>query len=159
VTIAPSSLVWDFAASRSNYVERFAAAIDDAGGRAWVSEHSDRFDWLTFTTDEDIEVAQVGLTTPTITRLRTTMLVDHLEQDLELEPAGDPSYLSNLIQVEAFINEPERTCPEWPRPECPGPWQLLAGNGCIVGSGAPSPWAPLAVVAGVVAVALVRRRR
>jgi hypothetical protein len=85
----PGRLVFDWTTSTSNYAEAFAATIEEAGGRAWVTEYAHPADYVGTTFDERLISSIVRF--PYLTRLRTSMLVDHIDEDLILVPAADPS--------------------------------------------------------------------
>lgn len=164
--VREADLVWDWARGGSNYAERFAAALDEAGGRAWVAEFAQPLSSLWFTATAEADVARVDLPAPFLTRLRTELLVDYLDQDLELAPAFDASWISPFLQAPTGINPPPPpTCPDWDGDGDPDSWADAAGKpardvalGCRVGSrgGAIEALAALALVALLVAV---RRRR
>jgi MYXO-CTERM domain-containing protein len=167
-TIEQGALVWDFADGSHNYAEVFDEQIDAAGGRAWINEHTDSLYSLGLSSAEEVEIATVGLSSPTVTRLRTRMLVDHLGEDLELQPAEDPSHVSNFIQVEVGINEPDLECYDYPPRDCPAPNPVTMWGdrenggldfGCAAAAGGLSPRSGALIVALGVGLAFVLRRR
>lgn len=166
-TIDQDALIWDAEIWTHNYAEVFDAQIDAAGGRAWINEYTGFLDDLGVWSKET-DVARIGLSTPTVTRLRTRMLVDHLEQDLELQPAADPAHVSSSIEVQTVINVPEQEdCPVYPEPECPMPEPPIVGWGndtdggtCSATAGAaPSAGALGAIALGLTLALAARRRR
>lgn len=112
VTVPRDKLVWDWNRQLSNYKEMFDAVIDQAGGRAWVTEAALPLGSFWFQSAEK-EIATQGIPAAFMTRLRTRMLVDHVDQDLELGPAADAANLGTWVQLENSINEPIRNCPDW----------------------------------------------
>ena len=107
--INPNELVWDWAANRSNYTELFAQTIEDAAGRAWIVEHASPLNELWITSPEQVVIAE-RLPYPYITRLRTSMLVDHLSEDLELAPAYDWARVSSFLIAYGEVNRPGGDC-------------------------------------------------
>lgn len=170
--VAESDLVWDWATFSSNYGDLFLKAIDDAGGRAWVTEFAQPLSALWFTTPEEAEIASVGLPYPYVTRLRTTMLTDYLTDDLELMPASDTSDIWRVLQASKSINDPPApTCPDWDgdgqpdtlMDELTDPARDFTGRGCAVAPGGRgATLAGLALAAALAAFAalvLITRRR
>lgn len=165
VRIDPNALVWDFAAGRSNYGDLFRDAIEEAGGAAWVAEYAGAFDNLWFEAYEEAEVARNGHRFPYLTRLRTSVNVDNLGQDMLLAPSADASDISRQLAAFDYINAPNRQCPDWDGDGAPDTWDDYNDRnrggrwifGCSVGSAGGGSGA-LALIAGV-AVALRRRRR
>jgi hypothetical protein len=106
--IDEDDVVYDWDTSSSNYPQVFLDAIDDAGGRAWVTEYAAPFSNLWFTTTDDVGevIADLPGGSAFITRLRTSMLVDHLDEDLMLVPAEDASEVSNILQPGQELNRP-----------------------------------------------------
>ena len=159
VEVDPSKLVWDFLAGASNYRALFRAAIDDAGGKAWVTQFAGTFDSLYFQSEEAVTARQT-LAYPYLTRLDTEMLVDHVAADLDLGPSAGP-YVSNYLQATSYVND-TRTCPDWDGDGDPDTWadraydnDKLFGCGCRAGSGAGG--GSLLAILG--ALLMVRRRR
>jgi hypothetical protein len=116
LNIATSELTWDFNVFPGhNYNQLFDQKIDAAGGRGWVTEFAKPFNWIWLSTAAETEVATVGLSAPYLTRLRTRMLVDNMDADLELQPSADVGNVDNYRQVllENGINTPVRQCPDW----------------------------------------------
>jgi hypothetical protein len=110
VTVSEDDLVWDWAAGTSNYEDAFDKAIAANGGRAWVAEYARRLSGdlaqpLKDAALEDFEIAATALPAPYVTRLRTRMLIDHIDQDLQLAPAADPSDLPRILYARQSANE------------------------------------------------------
>lgn len=103
VTIDERDLAWDAEVGASNYDDVFDATIDAQGGRAWVTEYagtlagSDLARVLQKEAGADLAIATAGLPAPYLTRLRTRMRVDHIDQDLELGLSGDASDVSRTL--------------------------------------------------------------
>lgn len=110
VRVDENDVSWDWALSQSNYGEAFDAAIDTAGGRAWVVEYAAPLDATELATalrdgaPDDYELATGAIPYPYVTRLRTKMLVDHIDRDLELAPSEDPAPVSNLVLARIDLN-------------------------------------------------------
>jgi hypothetical protein len=95
VAIDPADLVWDWATSTANYQEVFDRTIDDSGGRAWVTEYAGLLagtplaQTLKKEAAGDYAAAAAGVAVPYLTRLRTRILVEHIDEDLELAPSAE----------------------------------------------------------------------
>lgn len=105
-TIDPDQLVFDWNTTTSNYDAVFADTIDRAGGRAWIVEYADLFDNIWFTMLSDPDLVHRTLQVPFVTRLRTRMLIDHMDQDIELAPAADAAPVSQYLQAGSEIDRP-----------------------------------------------------
>jgi hypothetical protein len=116
LTILGSDLTWDWSTQTSDYDVVFDRKIDEAGGRAWIVEYANlpQDYWFRPESQADWEVAQIGLSAyPTITRLRTRMLVDHLTDDLELVPATNPFPVgTQLFALHDANRPPDVDCDE-----------------------------------------------
>lgn len=110
--IDPAGLVYDWNTTTSNYEDVFRDTIDDAGGRAWIVESADRFDLLWFSLPTDPDLVTGTVRNPFVTRLRTRMLVEHMDQDIELGPAEDARVVSRFIQAGEEIDRPFDDEPE-----------------------------------------------
>jgi len=110
-----ADLSWNWATRQSNYDEAFETWIDRAGGRAWVVEYAAPMESnnlageLALTAADDFSKVTEDNLYPYITRLRTHMLVDHLDQDMRLAQADDSSNVSRVVLARIDINYP--TCP------------------------------------------------
>ncbi|HEU5061216.1 MAG TPA: DUF2330 domain-containing protein [Kofleriaceae bacterium] len=104
--IDPAQLVYDWNTITSNYEDVFRDTIDAAGGRAWIVEHADRFDLLWFTLPTDPDLVRQTVRNAFVTRLRTRMLVEHMDQDIELVPAEDAQVVSRFLQAGSEIDRP-----------------------------------------------------
>jgi hypothetical protein len=143
VAIDAGDLVWDWADSTSSYDEVFDATIDEQGGRAWVTEFagplagSELARVLQKQAGADLAIATRQVAAPYLTRLRTRMLVDHIDQDLELGLSEDATDVSRTLVAG--------------NSDCGPPMMSVAGRGGGTG----------AIVAVVVLAAwlIVRRRR
>jgi hypothetical protein len=98
--------------NRSNYTERFDQVIDDAGGRAWVTEYASSLSALWISSPE-MDVIRPLQASPYITRLRTRMLVDHLQEDLELTIADEYWDVSPNLVAWREINRPGGDCEDY----------------------------------------------
>jgi hypothetical protein len=130
--VADGALDWYGGGQQSNYGDLFEAAIQDAGGRAWVAEFAKPFPYIPV---DDADVAIAALASPFLTRLRTHMRIDYIDRDLALAP-DDGGWILQYRRV------PESRCPS------------ADGEGCAAGQ-----WvgAPFALV--VLALAAWPRRR
>jgi MYXO-CTERM domain-containing protein len=155
--IDPGRLIWDLSAGSSNYRELFRETIQEAGGRAWITQFAGPLDSLWFESTET-ELVRETVTYPFLTRLETEMLVDHLNADLELG-TSDGSWLNRTLQADQYIND-LRTCPDYDGDGDPDTWDDYRNRrdratcGCSAGTGAGG-----GSLAGLVALALLRRRR
>ncbi len=108
--IDPAALVWDWAASTSNYNSAFRETVAAAGGRAWIVEAAlgaGSFQWrLGGEAASDWAVAARGLSNPWVTRLRADLAVRFLDQDLQLAASDDTSPVSNFVSITRSINAP-----------------------------------------------------
>jgi hypothetical protein len=110
VTLDPAHLVWDWATSSANYQEAFDQTIDDAGGRAWVTEYagvlagSELASVLKKEAAADYQAVLGAAKVPYLTRLRTRMLVDHIDEDLELAPAAEAGDVPRIVTAGDSIN-------------------------------------------------------
>ena len=104
--IDPDELVYDWQSITSNYDDVFRATIDEAGGRAWIVEYADGFDTLWFTAPADPDLIRQTVSVPFVTRLRTRMLIEHMDQDIELVPAEDARPVSRFLQAGTELNSP-----------------------------------------------------
>jgi hypothetical protein len=149
VTIDASHLVWDWATASANYAEAFAATIEDHGGRAWVTEYagvlagSPLIASLKKDASADAEAVLGAVPVPYLTRLRTRMLVDHIDQDLALEPAADPGDVSRTVVAGRSIGA-----------DCPAGAMSVAG-----GRSPPAAGILLALAVAFIARPGSRRRR
>jgi hypothetical protein len=138
VAVDPATLAWDWSAGRSNYAQAFAAAIEGAGGRAWVVELAQPLKEVPLGAGPDLAIVRGVVPYAFVTRLRTRMLVDHMNEDLELSPSADPSPIGREIFAELDVNRP-------PDADCGTAACLLD-----LGRGASSTLAPL--LCGVLAI-------
>lgn len=106
VRVDAGDLVFDWTTTTSNYDDVFARTMQDAGGRAWVVEHADAFDLLWFGSQVDPSLVRSAIPAPFITRLRTRMLVDHIDEDLELGPADDADRVDRTLVAGDEIARP-----------------------------------------------------
>jgi hypothetical protein len=182
INIADSELTWDFNTwPGHNYGQLFDEKIDAAGGRGWVTEYANPLGYLFFNGDAqpEIEVARVGLSYPYVTRLRTRMLVDNMDQDLELEPSEVVGNVNQYrsVPAENGINTPVLQCPDWngdgvpdtvtaSGEEFPGTWygsnsNPATSNGCAAAgsSGVATSGLTFATLIGCVALVLLATRR
>jgi hypothetical protein len=130
VTVDPQHLVWDWAQGSANYEDAFEETIEDAGGRAWVTEYagvlagSDLASALKREAAADYGALLAAVPVPYLTRLRTRMLVDHIDQDLELEPSADSGDLPRTVVAGRSIDA-----------DCPAAAMSIAGGQAAPGAG------------------------
>ncbi len=152
ITVDENELVWDWATSSSNYSELFDDLIDRNGGRAWVTEYagglpdSELAAILERDAGADYDIATSGIDYPYLTRLRTRMLVEHIDQDLQLAPSEDAGEVPRELFARQDANYPCATgtvgMAAW-NPARPGHAQTLLLIGLAFG----------------LATAMLRRRR
>jgi hypothetical protein len=101
VTLDESKLQWSTTSNKSTYRQLFAQTIADHNGRAFVTEYAQPF-WSGGTTSPpqaaagDVNVALVGQpASVTLTRLRTSLAVARLTEDLTLAPSATNQPVSN----------------------------------------------------------------
>jgi hypothetical protein len=99
-------VVWDWNTSSSNYDQAFEQAIDSRGGRVWVTEFADSMNQLWFANPAELAPIQEDIPFPYVTRMRTRMLVEHLDEDLILVPAADPAGVPRTILAGEEIDRP-----------------------------------------------------
>ena len=113
--IPQDELAWDWDTSTSNYSELFDNAVERDGlSRAWVTEFAGNFNDLfipnSTETAADLEIIQGNVPVPYITRLRTRMLVDNIDEDMILGPSEYTGDLSNFLTAFVDVNYPEIDC-------------------------------------------------
>lgn len=115
VEIDPSRLQWDWDTNTSNYNEVFEQTAEESGNRAWIAEYAAPLAELGFgfnfeppppEATEDLEIANSLVGNAFITRLRTQVLVDHVDEDMILAPASSSSPRSASLLAEREINRP-----------------------------------------------------
>ncbi len=172
MSIADDELFWDWDTNSSNYGALFDQKVDEPGGRGWVTEFALPLAYLGFSSSTETDVAVVDIKNPYLTRLRTRMLVDHLGDDLELEPAAAVGNVYNQRQVPDAngLNVPVITCPDWDNDGEPDTWPAwwdahgapdVDANGCAAAgsSGATASGIAVGSLIGCVAVVLLAARR
>ena len=112
VQLDPDDIVFDWSTSTSNYDDVFERTTQEAGGRAWVVEHADSFGELFLTSTVDAQLVVASMPAPFITRLRTRMLVDHLDEDIQLGPARDARAVDRVLIAGDEIARPWEDEPE-----------------------------------------------
>jgi len=183
VEVLRDNIAFDWNTRSYDYDARFFAAIARGGGRAWVVEYAgdvpaivpgytttdyESGTAVTHSAADDYAVVRRGLPVPYVTKLRTRLPAEYLDQDVILEAqSGGP--IGTIINVTRELNRPANpVCP--PPPDCshdsPFPW---GSGGCAVSTAPRRPrraidrTVPIALfgLGGVVAIALgiVRRRR
>ena len=145
-----SQLAWDWSSNLSNYQALFDAAVLAGNSRAWVVEHASPLADLGLSGDAaaDAEVAAAHIPYPYLTRLRTRMLIDHIDQDMELAPSADATDVSSQLVAAIDVNYDQAICASGPPPDC-----AVAGHGPV------NRYLGTLLLFGLVAVALRRRRK
>ncbi len=119
VEIDQNELVYDWNTGSFNYLEIFDETLTAAGGRAWVAEYAQpQSSWQNAQYYEsysdgserhsamaDYDIAIQGLSAPYLTRLRTDLLAEYLNEDLILS-ASTEGDISNFISVSQEVNRP-----------------------------------------------------
>ena len=100
------ALVWDWTDNTSNYPTAFRRTIDDRGGRVWVTEFSGQLAEIFFTSGAETALISQDIPVPYVTRLRTSMRIENLNEDLILVPAEDPSPVGRTIVAGREIERP-----------------------------------------------------
>lgn len=146
VEIDEFDLVWDWATNTSNYGDVFDDTILDAGGRAWVTEYAGNLSWIPVVGNpyDDLAIANSVTPTPFVTRLRTRLRTENINEDLLLAPAADASPVSQNLLAYAEINRPAE-------PDC--------SDGCAAGDHHAAKLSSLMLLLIGAIVALRRRRR
>ncbi len=154
--IDQSRLAYDWDTRSFNYLDVFAQTLEDAGGRAWITEYAQPdaqwsyqvSSYQSYGDDGEISYAMAdyaiaveGLSAPYLTRLRTDLAPAFLDEDLILE-ASTGGDVSNYINVSRELNRPdEPSCPTM----CTDPGGILgiptggtrtsgARSGCSIGA-------------------------
>jgi hypothetical protein len=100
-------LAWDWETSTSNYDDAFEATMLAQGGRVWVAEYADGLPFPVVTSDDPDSVLVRGSQPyPYLTRLRTRMIVEYLDEDLQLGPSADASQISTQLTAPNDVNKP-----------------------------------------------------
>ncbi len=109
VRINEDDLVWDWETNTSNYSDVFDEAILDAGGRAWVVEYADMLSNIPRigNPSDDLAVAQAAAPAPYVTRLRTRLRTENINEDLQLSPAAETTRVSPFLTAPNDINRPD----------------------------------------------------
>jgi len=63
---------------------------------------------LTF--QDELDLIDRAHPAPVVTRLRTQILVEHIDEDLKLAPAEDSTPVSNFLLAQKDLNFPESDC-------------------------------------------------
>ncbi|MEM9194410.1 MAG: DUF2330 domain-containing protein [Myxococcota bacterium] len=171
-----SNLVYDWDTASFNYSDVFDRTLEEAGERAWIAEFAqpnNRFESLLrnyrsfddddveHTSAEDFAVVTRAIANPYLTKLRTELSVDNLDQDLVLR-ADLGADIDNFISVDQEINRPTEprcasTCGE-SNPSVLG-FSNGSGGGCAAVDGRSGGLFGLAALVGGVALLGFRRRR
>jgi MYXO-CTERM domain-containing protein len=115
VEIDAADLQWNWDTNTSNYNEVFEQTAAESGNRAWIAEYATRLSELGWgavyepaptEAAEDLALANSLVTNAFITRLRTQVLTDHVDEDMVLAPAADSSELFGTLFAEREINRP-----------------------------------------------------
>ena len=102
-----SELSWDWFRSRSNYDDAFEATMFNAGGRVWVAEYADALrSAVSWSDDPDFAIAAASQPYPYLTRLRTRMIVEYLNEDLQLGPSADAGWIGTQLFAPNDVNKP-----------------------------------------------------
>ena len=115
VEIDESRLSWDWNTNTSNYNAVFEQTAEESGNRAWIAEYAGSLNNLGFGVNfvpppfeatEDLNIANSLLGNPFITRLRTKVLVEHVDEDMILAPSADSSVIDSPLRAELETNRP-----------------------------------------------------
>ena len=121
VEVDPARLQWDWETNTSNYNEVFEQTAEESGNRAWIVEHATFLSELGWSNPvfepappeamADLQLANQLVSNAFITRLRTKVRVDHVDEDMVLAPSADSSQRIGALFAQQEINRP-------PEPEC-----------------------------------------
>jgi hypothetical protein len=172
--VDPQELVWNWDTNSSNYTSVFDATLRRLnGGRAWLTEYampSQNLRWQfdaqsRGTAMADEMSADWNLATRNnspdvwITRLRTDLSIQYLDNDLQLRAAADNQTMSNNVRTTGEVGTR-------PVPRCPSTPNVGVGGGSLTCSAAAGrvgmPTArvtTIALLAGGLVVVVARRRR
>jgi MYXO-CTERM domain-containing protein len=120
-----SRLAYDWDTSSFNYLDVFSDTLAEAGGRAWITEYAQpEGQWSYYVQSyqsygddgeisyamDDFVLATEGIPAPYLTRLRTDLAPEFLDEDLILS-ASTEGDVSNYISVDRELNRPaEPSC-------------------------------------------------
>jgi hypothetical protein len=110
-TIDPASILWNWETNSSNYQVAFEQTIADAGGSAWITEYAQPLEdsavaeELLADAPADLAMAKAGIHYPVLTRMRTTLPVEALSEDLILGLSDDPSMVPREVVAEQNLGE------------------------------------------------------
>jgi len=184
VDIDQSRLAYDWDTRSFNYLDVFEQTLAEAGGRAWVTEYAQPHDRWRFIQNYtsynelgeaemaafDYSIAVEGLSAPYLTRLRTDLAPEFLDQDLILSAVAGGD-VTNFINVDREINRPdEPSCSSICTdpgsigiPGGPGYRASTSRTGCTVGApgskGSSLFFASLLGAGGLLLLSRRRRRR
>jgi len=126
-----SKLTWDSSKNSSNYSFLFNDAVARAGGRGFVTEAAMPLSNLYFyrpdaTQDPtaDVTAARAGLRAPYLTRVRTTLYTQFLDQDMILAPSAATANVGTTHTAVSDINPP-------PPLVCPQPTNSATGGNTV----------------------------
>jgi uncharacterized protein (TIGR03382 family) len=148
IAVDTDDLAWDWSTNTSNYAEVFDETVEQGGSRAWVVEYANLFDTISRPVEasDDWDIAAASVPNAYITRLRTRVLVDHIDQDLQLSPSADSSSVTNELFAPNDLNRPEDV-------DCD------SEGGCASGTSSQTGGAASAGLIMLFGLALVLRRR
>ena len=116
-TMDPELLVWNWETASSNYQVAFEQAIADAGGSAWITEYAQPLadssvaERLLAEAPVDLAMAKSGIHYPVLTRMRTTLPVEALSEDLILGLSSDPSMVPRELIAGQSLGECAASAP------------------------------------------------
>lgn len=122
IQIDASRLSWDWNTNRSNYRELFDDTVEDAGNRAWVVEYAGAIQDDAIVEEggpgryvplsgDDYDRVLDAIAQPYLTRLRTSILNAHIDEDLQLAISADPAPVSATLFAPIDLNYSELSCP------------------------------------------------
>jgi hypothetical protein len=108
--VDPAQVSWDWGTNTSNYRNVFDSTIQALGGRAWLTEFAGSSSLVgpPSRTDADwqLAVGAVASNSITITRLRTNLAANFLDDDLQLQAAANNADVSRTIQATQSTGTP-----------------------------------------------------
>ncbi len=119
-TVNSADLSWNYNTNRSDYPDVFAATIRNRGGRVWITEYAQgasnlgyRFTYDTTAPGRDdwMLATENNASGAWITRMRTDLLAQYLDNDLLLQASGTSAGVSNRLRTTHVIGTaPQPVC-------------------------------------------------
>lgn len=139
-----ADLVWDWDTASSNYEDVFLQAVSAEGEAGWVTEYAQVLDEsplaarLQKEAPVDFAMATAATHKPVLTRLRTRLPVEALQEDLFLIPSDDEAMVPRELVAQQSLGDCEAPQASGPLPGSQNNriqllfWLLLAGAGLVL---------------------------